>query len=987
MIDVTLNTISIIVTQYNNTRLISTTTAYGNLSALNVENLSELKSIPSEYLPTLNTFKSYPEYVATKFFLANGTDGQVGTTSFAWPQPYFAVSVFWYHTPVSNSLCANGAFPDSSNNSCTCVFETFAQTTQCKKCYGPGTFTPQATFTPYFLSSTFYQAFTAAEIQPNIKIEGDGILFPLDNSSFSSWLMFQSASYRQFPDLRSCFFFPFAFGPPAVKIPVAVLTATTTTTIQKSGNYGSSSSLKPAMVPSKTEAPQTMFSSSSTVVSSVKGNSDPPSSISKSQNENSQSGNPQKGDDQDAGNQRGKNSNDDISQGGNNQDSGIRDDNNQNDNNQNYGTIQGSNDENDNSQSDTNQGGIYQGDNDQDSIYQVDIGQDDSTQGGVNQDGNKQGGNNQNDVINQGVNRQENSAQNEKTQSETNNAAENSINRNQNENSQGEAYQDKAGQSGKNQGKPDQLSENLRPTPDDQPAVSSEAAGSSPAIRWAGSTVQPDVSSQYNLPGIGYISPGGTAVTMNNVVYSLAPSATAIMRNGKAFPLNPVAVPALQPKQTFVLVVADSTYAADSASNFIVASQTLIPGGISIVVSGTTVSIAPGGLAAIIGSSTQVLVTPVPGQAALAFTFAGSTYTEDYSSKIIVAGQTLNPGGPAITLYGTSISLVLGGGAVIIGFSTQLLQKNFETTQAPAGFAPARFTYADSTYTADPFGDFDVADQKLTVGGSITISNTYVLLSPDGIVAVIDGRTQTIQPAQMTNAPALILEGSIYPQNAAGQFRLDDQTLALNKDITISDNYVSLSPEDIYAIDEDKSKLLVPFPVTNVPAFTIGRSIYTADASFNFIIDGQTLSRGGTIFLHGTRISLPSDKAHILIDTTSQPLFTATIPVSVSPPPITFAGSTYTATSASIFIIANQTLSKGGIITVAGTLLSYPGTTDPQTKAAGLGDLIMSGFVEPESRPTASSVDAAGVVFTGGVKRLHRDLGFVAVAILLITSI
>ena len=485
-------------------------------------------------------------------------------------------------------------------------------------------------------------------------------------------------------------------------------------------------------------------------------------------------------------------------------------------------------------------------------------------------------------------------------------------------------------------------------------------------------------------------------MTINNVVYSLAPSATAVMRNERAFPLEPVAVPAPQPKQASVLIVAGSTYAADSSSNFVVASQTLTPGGIPIIVSGTTISIALGGLAAIVGSSTQVLVRPIPGQAAPAFTFAGSTYTKDDSSKIIIAGQTLNPGSPAVTLSGTPISLAPGGGAVVIGSSTQLLQKIVEVTHASRGLAPARLTYAGSTYTTDPFGDFVVANQKLTAGGSITISGTPVLLSPGGTVAVIGGRTQMVQPAQITDAPALILEGSTSMQNAAGQLIIGDQALTLDEDITVSSNHVSLSPEGIYAIDGSKSKLLVPFLVTNVPAFTIGRSTYTADAFSKFLMDGQTLSRGGVISLYDTRISLPSDGTYVLIGTTTQPLSTATIPIPapVPSPAVTFAGSTYTVNAASEFIIAGQTLSKGGIITVAGTPLSYPITTGSQTRVAGLGDVIMSGFAEPESRPTAGSADPAGVVFTGGVERLHQDsrrrvglFGSVAMIISLIMGI
>ena len=77
---------------------------------------------------------------------------------------------------------------------------------------------------------------------------------------------------------------------------------------------------------------------------------------------------------------------------------------------------------------------------------------------------------------------------------------------------------------------------------DPQPASPNKAAAAL-AISYAGTTMHPDSSSQYNLPGVGNISPGGLPMTTNKVVYSMAPSAAALVSNGVNIPITPAADP------------------------------------------------------------------------------------------------------------------------------------------------------------------------------------------------------------------------------------------------------------------------------------------------------------------------------------------------------------------------------------------------------------------------------------------------------------
>lgn len=87
-----------------------------------------------------------------------------------------------------------------------------------------------------------------------------------------------------------------------------------------------------------------------------------------------------------------------------------------------------------------------------------------------------------------------------------------------------------------------------------------------------------------------------------------------------------------------VLNFAGSIYTANQASQFLVASETLTPGGV-VTVSGMPISMDPGASIAVIGGSTQLLkgtaATPKP-----VLTFAGSVYTVGDSNDFIIADKT-----------------------------------------------------------------------------------------------------------------------------------------------------------------------------------------------------------------------------------------------------------------------------------------------------------------------------------------------------------
>ena len=122
----------------------------------------------------------------------------------------------------------------------------------------------------------------------------------------------------------------------------------------------------------------------------------------------------------------------------------------------------------------------------------------------------------------------------------------------------------------------------------------------------------------------------------------------------------------------------DQTYVAGSMSDFLIAGQTLTPNGI-ITALETTLSLAADASFVVIAGTTIPLenspqslspIVPITGLADV-LTFAGLPYTANPSSVFEIDGQTLAPGGAAITISGTRLSLNTIPTAAVIGSSTE----------------------------------------------------------------------------------------------------------------------------------------------------------------------------------------------------------------------------------------------------------------------------------------------------------------------------
>ena len=193
----------------------------------------------------------------------------------------------------------------------------------------------------------------------------------------------------------------------------------------------------------------------------------------------------------------------------------------------------------------------------------------------------------------------------------------------------------------------------------------------------------------------------------------------------------------------------------------------------------------------------------------------------------------------------------------------------------------------------------------------------------------------TIVPA---NNPVLTFGGSHYTRNSQSEIVLPGLTLKPGQAATIANTPISLDSAGSYAIVGTKTQSLafaVVSDASKAPAvLNLGGVIYTAEQENNdFVINGITLHRGGTVTAAGTPVALGPNGDYAVVGTKTQRFAITSSNVDAAPI-INVAGTSYTQRPDSgDYIIADQTLSKGGKITIAGTVVSL----DPDSKNAAAG--------------------------------------------------
>ncbi|MCJ1411893.1 hypothetical protein MMC19_005985 [Ptychographa xylographoides] len=313
-----------------------------------------------------------------------------------------------------------------------------------------------------------------------------------------------------------------------------------------------------------------------------------------------------------------------------------------------------------------------------------------------------------------------------------------------------------------------------------------------------------------------------------------------------------------------VITIQNTAITANSASAYIVGSQTLIAGSTAIIVAGTPISLAPSASAIIIGGTT----IPLPlssTQAVPHISFGNSVYAADSGSTFIIGSQTLKPGGE-ITISGTTISLAIVASAVVVGETTFPLHD-------PSPLALPQITIASSIYTRDSFSDLIIGGQTLTPNGQITVSKTPISLAAGGTAVIIGGTTVPFKNVPSPTArPHIIVGSSVYFENSALDFIVDSQTLTAGGQIIVSGTTLYLEAAATAIVIDGSTFPVLPLttPMPRLlPVLTLGSSIYTENFASNFIIGSQTLTPGGEITLSGTIGSFDASRTEIVIGTST----------------------------------------------------------------------------------------------------------------------
>lgn len=307
----------------------------------------------------------------------------------------------------------------------------------------------------------------------------------------------------------------------------------------------------------------------------------------------------------------------------------------------------------------------------------------------------------------------------------------------------------------------------------------------------------------------------------------------------------------------------------------------------------------------------------------------GNTLTANPQGQFVVGTQTLTPGGPAITVDGSTLSLGPSGTIAVVNGVTQTLGNSPAVTNAPV------LTVAGQTISATVIGgstQFVLAPGKtLTPGGVLTVDGTTFSL-PTGVsgsTIVVNGVTSTLKA---TNAPVITVNSqSVTASVVSGTTAFvigPGQTLTPGGTITVSGTTISMPASasgSVIVVNGVTSTL----QATGSPVLTLNSQLVTASVvggTTAFVVGpGQTLTPGGVITVSGTTISMPASASGSVIvvngvtSTLGRPGITAA-------PALTIEGKTFSATvrdgTTEYVLGPGTTLKPGDAITISGTTYS-----------------------------------------------------------------
>lgn len=351
---------------------------------------------------------------------------------------------------------------------------------------------------------------------------------------------------------------------------------------------------------------------------------------------------------------------------------------------------------------------------------------------------------------------------------------------------------------------PDSNHGNLMPDPDSRTTQSSQdppnpLGTSPPVLTIDGIVYTANRDSQYIINSMT-LSPGGPTFHMNDFAYSLPPSTTLPPSIVSIFS----AISSLENGP--ILTINGKKYTADSASHYVVGSQTLTPGGLAITVD-TVVYALPSSLTAIISGSSTIPLDPqrTPEPAILSmlelagvlgtpqiYIVDGITLTGD-PNALRVGSTSLTPGSPPLTVSGHTLSLTSAGLIVVDGHTSDL------ASQLPSVSPKNHHTYnVDGiTLIGDPTS-LVVGSTTLTPDSPpLTLSGHLLALQSGGALIVDDQTLELESSPPTTDGQTFTISGLVLTQHVNDVVAVGSTTLSPGSTpLTISGHVLSMATKD-----------------------------------------------------------------------------------------------------------------------------------------------------------------------------------------------
>ena len=287
------------------------------------------------------------------------------------------------------------------------------------------------------------------------------------------------------------------------------------------------------------------------------------------------------------------------------------------------------------------------------------------------------------------------------------------------------------------------------------------------------------------------------------------------------------------------LVIGTTVLTQAPDGSFSSGSISLSPGQ-ATTVSGTTISLAPGGSVAVLNGATSTLAAGGQNIQAPSLTVGNSFFTQGSGGVYQSGSVTLRPG-QATNISGVSVSLAGDNSFAVINGKTSALASAGLVTQAPP------LTIGNSIFTQGPGGVYQSGSMTLRPGQGTTVSGSSVSLASDDSFAVINGKTSGLAQAEgVISAPTVTLGHEVFTEGPNGVLTSGSKKIQPGQATVIAGTSISLmSGGSAVVINGHTSTLSQGTMAPGLPgsqATPTGRSNSTITGTSNPVYTGAATS-------------------------------------------------------------------------------------------------------------------------------------------------